>query len=891
MPARLHARQGPDALCLLLHRPVCRGISGQVLPGGQMDPVMMNKEAAAPARAGAGQQASSDDGSGDSEIVLSIGGMSCAACVGRVERALKALPAVKAASVNQASGKASIRLQAGTDPAVLVETVERAGYEVLPGETLVLQVSDMSCAACVGRVERALRTVPGVSSASANLATGLVQVETLGMVPVDALLAAAARAGYPAELLDDGQREASDAAGQRREAEQRQLRRDFILALLATLPVFLVEMGSHLFHGIGHWVDAVIGRQTSWLLQMVLATFVLLVPGWRFLGKGFAALWRRAPDMNSLVAVGALAAYGFSVVATLAPGLLPAGTVAVYFEAACVIVTLILMGRVIEARARGRTSDAIRRLVALQPREAHVRRDGRVVDIPAAEVRLGEQVEVRPGERIPVDGEVLEGSSYVDESMVTGEPVPAHRTPGQSVIGGTVNQQGALVLRAAAVGSATVLAQIIRMVERAQGDKLPVQAMVDRVTLWFVPVVMGLALLTFLLWFWLGPEPSLGMALVNSVAVLIIACPCAMGLATPTSIMVATGRGAEIGVLFRQGDALQSLQAVKVVAVDKTGTLTVGHPVLTDFVPAAGFDRASLLPLVAAVEARSEHPVARAVVKAAEAEGLSLPAVSAFESVTGMGVHAMVEGRRVDIGADRYMASIGVSVAGFAGQAQRLAGEGKTPLYAAIDQQPAAIIAVADRLRDSSQAAIRGLHALGLKVVMISGDNRHAAEAIGRQVGIDEVIAEVLPAGKVEAIKRLKQAHGALAYAGDGINDAPALAEADVGLAIGSGTDVAIEAADVVLMSGGLQGVVNAISLSRATVRNIRQNLFWAFAYNAALIPLAAGAFYPLTGLLLSPMFAAAAMAMSSVFVLSNALRLRRLQPVPGSAGPGMVQT
>ncbi|MDO5102013.1 MAG: heavy metal translocating P-type ATPase [Lautropia sp.] len=812
----------------------------------------------------------------EAEIRFQIDGMSCASCVGRVERALKAVPGVSSVAVNLASGQALIRYQRGTAPARLAETVEKAGYEVLSPEPVVLQVDEMSCAACTGRVERALKAVPGVSDASANLATGLVQVSMVGQVPVAALLKAADKAGYPAQVLEDGHQGQEAAADERRAEEQRGLRRDFILAFVATLPVFVMEMGGHLFHGVMHWVTHHIGLQNSWLIQLVLTSFVLLVPGARLLKKGLLALWRHAPDMNSLVAVGALSAYGFSVVATLMPQLLPAGTVAVYFEAACVIVTLILLGRLIESRARGRTSDAIRRLVALQPREAHVRRDGVLIDMPAAQVKLGDWVEVRPGERVPVDGEVLEGRSFVDESMVTGEPIPVEKGPGARLIGGTVNQQGNLVFKAAAVGSATMLAQIIRLVERAQGSKLPVQALVDRVTMWFVPVVMSLALITFVLWWAFGPEPSLSFALVNAVAVLIIACPCAMGLATPTSIMVGTGRGAEMGVLFRQGDALQSLKDVKVVAVDKTGTLTVGHPVLTDCVTAPGFDRATLLPLVASVEGRSEHPVARAIVTAAEAEGLAVPSATGFQSETGMGVHAEVAGRHVQIGADRYMQQLGLCVAGFEKTVARLADEGKTPIYVAVDGQLAAVMAVADPLRDNSVAAIQGLHALGLKVVMISGDNRRTAEAIGRQVGIDEVVAEVLPAGKVAVVKRLKQQYGAVAYAGDGINDAPALAEADVGLAIGSGTDVAIEAADVVLMSGGLQGVVNAIGLSQATVRNIRQNLFWAFAYNAALIPVAAGALHPLFGVLLSPMFAAGAMAMSSVFVLSNALRLRR---------------
>jgi Au+-exporting ATPase len=485
-----------------------------------------------------------------------------------------------------------------------------------------------------------------------------------------------------------------------------------------------------------------------------------------------------------------------------------------------------------------------------------------------------------------VDGEVVEGESFVDESMITGEPIPVAKAPGVRVVGGTVNQTGALTLRATAVGAESVLAQIIRMVERAQGSKLPIQALVDRVTMWFVPAVMGLALLTLVAWLLFGPDP--GLALVNAVAVLIIACPCAMGLATPTSIMVGTGRGAELGVLFRNGEALQLLRDARVVALDKTGTLTEGRPALTDLEVAPGFGRDEVLARVAAVEARSEHPIARAIVEAAQARGLALPQAQGFASVTGMGARAEVEDARVEVGADRFMASLGLDVAPFAGTAERLGREGRTPLYAAVDGRLAAILAVADPIKPATPAAIAALHGLGLRVAMITGDNRRTAEAIAARLGIDEVVAEVLPEGKVEAVRRLKAAHGRLAYVGDGINDAPALAEADVGLAIGTGTDIAIESADVVLMGGSLRGLPDAIALSRATMSNIRQNLFWAFAYNAALIPVAAGLLWPAFGLLLSPVLAAAAMALSSVFVLGNALRLRGFAPprVGGADAP-----
>lgn len=753
------------------------------------------------------------------------------------------------------------------------------------GGVIDLSIEGMTCASCVGRVEKALKAVPGVVDATVNLATERAAVR--GAVSADTLVAAVEKVGYDAHAIDHGGAADEDAAD-RRDAERLALRRDLVLAVVLALPVFVLEMGAHLIPGVHEWIDAAIGLQNSWYLQFALTLLVLAVPGRRFYEKGFPALLRGAPDMNSLVAVGTAAAFGYSVVATFVPGWLPAGTVNVYYEAAAVIVALILLGRYLEARAKGRTSEAITRLIGLQAKVAHVQRAGRVVDIPIAEVALADIVEVRPGERVPVDGEVTDGRSFVDESMITGEPVPVEKLIGSTVVGGTVNQNGALTLRATAVGAQTMLAQIIRLVEQAQGSKLPIQAVVDKVTLWFVPAVMLAALLTFGVWLVFGPAPALTYALVNAVAVLIIACPCAMGLATPTSIMVGTGRGAELGVLFRKGEALQLLRDAQVVAVDKTGTLTEGRPVLTDLEIAEGFERRLVLAQVAAVESRSEHPVARAIVDAAQAEGLVLPTIDAFQSVTGMGVHAVVEGVPVEVGADRYMRALGLDVALFAPTAEQLGQDGKSPLYAAIDGRLAAIIAVADPIKDSTPGAIEALHRLGLKVAMVTGDNARTAQAIARQLGIDEVIAEVLPEGKVEAVRRLKASHGRLAFVGDGINDAPALAEADVGLAIGTGTDVAMESADVVLVSGNLQGVPNAIALSKATIDNIRQNLFWAFAYNTALIPVAAGVLYPAYGVLLSPIFAAGAMALSSVFVVGNALRLRRFQPPLAGASDGV---
>lgn len=808
-------------------------------------------------------------------ITLPIEGMTCASCVGRVEAALAKVSGVDSVTVNLATERADIRSTGPIDRDALIQAVEKAGYDVA-ASTTELAVEGMTCASCVGRVERALKDVPGVSEAIVNLATERATVR--GLASADALIAAIKKAGYEAQVRTAVASSDGDEATAKKESERTALKRNLLLSLVLTLPVFIIEMGSHLIPGVHAFIERTIGMQSSWYLQFILTTLVLAIPGRVFYSKGFPALLRLAPDMNSLVAVGTLAAYAYSLIATFLPNLLPAGTVNVYYEAAAVIVTLILLGRYLEARAKGRTSEAITRLVGLQVRVARVLRNDQIVELSIEEVVSGDIVEVRPGERVPIDGEVIEGQSYVDESMITGEPIPIEKSIGNEVIGGTVNQTGAFTLRATAVGGQTVLAQIIRLVEQAQSSKLPIQAVVDKVTMWFVPAVMVAAALTFLVWLFFGPTPAVTFALVNAVAVLIIACPCAMGLATPTSIMVGTGRGAELGVLFRKGEALQLLKDAKVVAVDKTGTLTEGRPTLTDLEVAEGFDRAQVLARIAAVESRSEHPIARAIVEAAEQEGLVLPALAEFDSVTGMGVRALVDDARVEVGADRYMRELGLDVGVFTTTAMRLGEEGKSPLYAAIDGRLAAIVAVADPIKPSTPAAISALHQLGLKVVMITGDNEVTARAIATRLEIDEVIAEVLPAGKVDAIRRLKAEYGGLAFVGDGINDAPALAEADVGLAIGTGTDIAMEAADVVLMSGSLQGVPNAIALSQAVIRNIRQNLFWAFAYNTALIPVAAGALYPAYGVLLSPVFAAGAMALSSVFVLGNALRLRRFQ-------------
>jgi P-type Cu+ transporter len=807
---------------------------------------------------------------------FAIEGMSCASCVGRVERAIAKVPGVRSVSVNLATERAEVSFSGSPDVAAVVHAIEDTGYAAKTDETELL-IEGMSCASCVGRIERALKAVPGVTEAAVNLATGRASVRHLrGAVEASDLEQAVRASGYEARRIgaDDTHERESDA----REAERVRIGRRVALAAVLTVPVIFLEMGTHFVPAIHDLVTATIGMRANWVIQFALASVILFGPGLVFFRKGIPALLRAAPDMNSLVALGTGAAWIYSAVATFAPAVLPASTVNVYFEAAAVIVTLILLGRYLEERAKGRTSEAIKRLMGLQAKTARILRDGREIDVALEEVRAGDVVLVRPGEKIPVDGEVIEGASYVDESMITGEPVPASKSEGDSVVGGTINKTGSFSFRATKVGSDTVLAQIIRMVEAAQGSKLPIQALVDRVTLWFVPIVMAVAAATFVIWLVFGPSPALTFALVNAVAVLIIACPCAMGLATPTSIMVGTGRAAEMGVLFRKGDALQTLRNAEVVALDKTGTLTLGRPELTDFVVRDGFEEDAVLRLVASVESRSEHPIGEAIVAAAKRRGLELEAVNGFEATPGFGIQAQVAGRKVAVGADRFMKQIGADVTEFADAARRLGEEGKSPLYAAVDGRLAAIIAVADPIKASTPRAIQALHELGLKVAMITGDNRATAEAIARILGIDEVAAEVLPGGKVDAVKRLRQGGRGVAFVGDGINDAPALAEADVGIAIGTGTDIAIEAADVVLMSGDLRGVVNAMALSKATLRNVKQNLFWAFAYNTSLIPVAAGVLYPAFGILLSPILAAAAMALSSVFVVTNALRLRRFR-------------
>jgi P-type Cu+ transporter len=808
------------------------------------------------------------------ELNLKIRGMTCASCVGRVERALQKVPGVIAASVNLATEEAHVVADpARVDTQTLAGAVKNAGYEAEVAH-LTFAIGGMSCASCVARVEGAVRRLPGVVDASVNLATEKAKVGYFPKMLTPAkIVAAIEAAGYTA-TAQDTQSLAPSEAGE--DADRRALRRDLIFAAAFTLPLFIVAMAKTIPFLRGPMLGLL--PEHAWMgIEFLLASPVQFYAGWRFYRTGWAELSHLSPGMNSLVMLGSSAAYFYSLLALTVPAIFPAGTATTYFEASGVIVTLILLGRYLEAIARGRTSQAIKRLLQLQVKTARVMRDGAEMEIPIEEVVAGDLVHVRPGERIPVDGIVSEGESYVDESMLTGEPLPVEKHGGSEVVGSTINKTGAFTFRATRVGADTVLSRIVKLIEEAQTSKPPIQRMADKIAGVFVPLVMAAAAVTFAIWLIFGPAPALSFAFVTAVSVLLIACPCAMGLATPTAIMVATGKGAEMGVLFRQGTALETLGHVDTVVLDKTGTLTKGQPELTGLQLAEGpWNERELLRLVAAVEAKSEHPVGEAIVRAA---GPALPEAMDFRAEPGFGVHARVEGHVVQVGADRYLRRLGIGLGALAAAAEQFARDGGTPLFAAIDGKLAAALSVSDPLKEGSVEAVAALHALGLKVAMVTGDNRHTAQAIAAQVGIDGVLAEVLPDQKAAKVKKLQQDGRRVAFVGDGINDAPALAQADVGIAIGTGTDIAIEAGDVILMSGDLRGIINAVALSRRTLRTIVYNFVWAYAYNIALIPLAAGALYPFLKLLLNPMLAAGAMSVSSLFVLSNSLRLRGFRP------------
>ena len=815
-----------------------------------------------------------------------VDGMHCASCVRRVEQAVLAVPGIASARIDLLSGRAEASAAVPARPglaAAVADAIAATGFTVRD-EILRLEVEGMHCASCVRRIETAVAAVPGVRDAAVNLATGQLTVRLAarlasspgvpGGVSTETAIERAIRdTGFvPRPLPDAAERASPDQQKpdpQKLDSAAVALRRDLLLSILLTVPLVVLAMAGPLL--------GLPDRLPTALLSFGLATAVLFGPGRRFVRGGLRTLRQRAPDMDALVLLGTGAAWAFSTVALLRRLLLPqAPPGPSYFEATAVIVSLILLGRVVEARARGRAGDAVRALLDLQPRTARVLRDGVTQELPAAALCLNDLILIRPGERLPADGVVTDGASHVDQSMLTGEPLPVSRVPGDPVVGGTVNGAGSLTVRATAVGQATTLAGIVRAVEAAQAGRLPIQALLDRVTQWFVPAIIACAFLTLAAWLLAGAGP--GVSLGYAMSVLIVACPCAMGLATPVSITVGTARAAAFGVLFRRPLSLQRLAEATVVALDKTGTLTLGRPTLGALVlpDDATLDEAALLGLAAALESRSEHPLARAVVQAAEARGLALPPVRRFESRPGLGVVGEAGAHAVAVGSSRLMQALGLDPSGFDSAIRHLAGEGGSPVLLAVDGRVSALLPVADALRPAAAATVAALHARGLDVAMLTGDDTRTAGVVAGRLGIRTVRAGLLPADKPAALRALRRPGATTVFVGDGINDAPALAAADVGIAMGTGTDVAIESADVVLVHGDPAALIAALHLSRAIMRNIRQNLFWAFGYNVLLIPVAAGVLHPLIGLSLSPMLAAAAMALSSLFVLGNALRLRR---------------
>ena len=809
-------------------------------------------------------------------VTLPIGGMSCATCAARIEKGLRNLSGIKEANVNLATEKAVVTY----DPQVLneeglIRTIEDLGYKVpLPenkAEKMVISVGGMTCAACVRKVEKALAALDGVSEASVNLATEkatvLYQPGLLGKADFRKVIE---DLGYEVrgfdEILADREKEA-------RAEEIRRQKRKFVFSACLTAAAFI---GS--FPEWFPWWPKVLREPVT---LFILTTPVQFWAGWQFYRGFWSALKHRTSDMNTLIAVGTSAAYVYSTVVTFFPGVFKAYglKLGVYYDTAAMIITLILLGKLLEAIAKGHTSEAIKRLMGLRAKTARIVREGVELDIPVEEVRQGDWVVVRPGEKIPVDGIVREGNSAVDESMLTGESMPVEKRPGERVMGATINKTGSFKFEATKVGKETVLAQIIKLVEEAQGSKAPIQRLADRVASVFVPTVILISLATFAVWLIFGPSPAFTFALLNFVAVLIIACPCAMGLATPTAIMVGTGRGAENGILIKSGESLETVHRVKTIIFDKTGTLTQGKPEVTDVAASDGFKEEQVLSWAASVEKGSEHPLGEAIVHAAKEKGMQLSAVEAFEAIPGQGVKARIDGQQLLLGNLRLMEENGVQVDGLRDRAERLAGEGKTPMIVALDGRAAGVVAVADTLKPNTREAVEALHRMGLEVIMITGDNERTAKAVASQVGIDRVLAEVLPWEKSQQVKKLQEEGKVVAMVGDGINDAPALAQADVGIAIGTGTDVAMESSDITLITGDLRAVIAAIQLSKRTIRTIKQNLFWAFIYNILGIPIAAGILYPFWGILLNPMIASAAMAMSSVSVVSNSLRLKRFQP------------
>jgi len=818
-------------------------------------------------------------------IELRIGGMTCEHCPSAIEKAIKNVAGVTAVQVNSATKVARIDYDPSRAKiAAILQAIRALGYTVGTA-TARIPIKNMHCSSCIIRIELALQMTPGIVSARASLGPNAADIEYQPeKVDFDAIRRAIESAGYHvAEPKIDARSEVLDPAEAANEEEYRSLMRKFWFAAAISIPVMALSYPD-LIPGLRDWMPMGSDtRRTVWALLGVLSLPVLVWAGSQFFTGMGDALKHRAANMHTLIAIGISAAYVYSVVAVAAPGIFPNMALAeVFWDVTDVVVALVVLGLALEIKAKGRTSQAIKKLIGLQAKTARVIRDGKEIDIPVEEVLVNDLVVVRPGEKIPVDGQVTAGSSAVDESMITGESMPVEKQVGDEVIGGTLNKTGSFRFTATKVGKDTALASIIRMVKDAQGSKAPIQRVVDTVSGYFVPAVMILAVLAAIAWYDFGPEPRVIFATVVLVTTLIIACPCALGLATPTSLTVGIGKGAENGILIRSGDALQAAEKLDAIILDKTGTITKGEPAVTDVVVTQGHDERNVLRLTASLERGSEHPLGEAIVNGAEARNLSLSDAEAFAAIPGHGVSGRVDGHEVLFGNAKLMLDRGISIATLETEWGRLANEGKTPMYVSIDNKAAGLVAVADTVKADSKAAIEVLKGLGIEVVMLTGDNKRTGRAIGREVGIERVLAEVLPDDKAHEVQKLQLEGKSVGMVGDGVNDAPALAQADVGFAIGTGTDVAIEASDVTLIKGSLMGVVTAIEISRATMRNVRQNLVGAFGYNTLGIPVAMGVLYPFIGLLLSPLIAAAAMAFSSVTVVTNANRLRFFQPRRG---------